>query len=194
MEVSAAAPDGVRAENPIHGSDQQSCPPSAPAVMITHHVPEVRLPVDHAGRRVAPALPAREDAEDRRDLDPAPPAHRPAAAAAAPPETELGGPGPARGPAQRDTQSPPPRAAAAGHPAHDPALAPRHRPPPPGRQFRARQHGPPGDPPDHQGPGPPASPAEPRMGYRRIHGELAGPGVTVAAPAVWEILQTSGTG
>src|ERR1035441_6625534 len=34
----------------------------------------------------------------------------------------------------------------------------------------------------------------PEWGYRRIHGELAGPGVTVAAPAVWEILQTSGTG
>jgi hypothetical protein len=27
--------------------------------MITRHVPEVRLPVDHAGRRVAPAVPAR---------------------------------------------------------------------------------------------------------------------------------------
>src|ERR1035437_6567530 len=34
----------------------------------------------------------------------------------------------------------------------------------------------------------------PDWGYRRIHGELAGPGVTVAAPAVWEILQTNGTG
>jgi hypothetical protein len=50
--------DTVRAENPIHGSDQQSCPPGAPAVIVTHHVPEVRLPVDHAGRRVAPAVPA----------------------------------------------------------------------------------------------------------------------------------------
>src|ERR1035438_8404922 len=43
--------------------------------------------------------------ENRRDLDPAPPAHRPAAAAAAPPETELGGPGTARDPGRRDTQS-----------------------------------------------------------------------------------------
>src|ERR1039458_8273736 len=34
----------------------------------------------------------------------------------------------------------------------------------------------------------------PKWGYRRIHRGLAGPGVTVAAPAVWEILQTSGTG
>src|ERR1039457_3880997 len=54
--------------------------------------------------------------EDRRDLDPAPPAHSPAAAAAAPPETELGGPGTPRDPAQRDTEGTPPRAAAAGHP------------------------------------------------------------------------------
>src|ERR1019366_8315438 len=34
----------------------------------------------------------------------------------------------------------------------------------------------------------------PEWGYRRIHGELAGPGVNVAAPAVWEILQANGTG
>jgi putative transposase len=33
-----------------------------------------------------------------------------------------------------------------------------------------------------------------QWGYRRIHGELAGPGVNVAAPAVWEILQANGTG
>jgi putative transposase len=31
-------------------------------------------------------------------------------------------------------------------------------------------------------------------GYRRIHGELAGLGVKVAASTVWEILKTSGTG
>src|SRR6266705_735945 len=109
----------ARAENPIHGSDQQSYPPGAPAVLITHHVPEVRLPADHAGRRVAPAVPAREDAEDRRDLDPAPPAHRPAAAAAAPAKAEPGGPGPLRGAAQRDTCSAPPQTAAAVHPGRD---------------------------------------------------------------------------
>jgi putative transposase len=34
----------------------------------------------------------------------------------------------------------------------------------------------------------------PEWGYRRIHGELAGLGVKVAAPAVWEILKTNGTG
>src|ERR1017187_220484 len=54
--------------------------------------------------------------EDHRDLDPAPPAHSPAAAPPAPPKTELGGPGTPRDPAQRDTEGTPPRAAAAGHP------------------------------------------------------------------------------
>src|ERR1039458_9330637 len=34
----------------------------------------------------------------------------------------------------------------------------------------------------------------PEWGYRRIHAELAGLGVNVAAPAVWEILQANGTG
>src|ERR1039457_3549233 len=77
--------------------------------MIIDDVPAVRVPPDHAASSVAAAVPARGDMEDRRDPAPAPPAHRPAAAAAAPPETELGRPGPARGPAQRDTQSPPPR-------------------------------------------------------------------------------------
>src|ERR1039457_6957146 len=107
----------------IHGSDQQSCSPGTSPVMITVHVPAVRVPADHAASRVAAAVPARGGVEDRRDLDPAPPARRPAAAAAAPPEAELGGPGPARGTAQRDTESPPTRIAAAGHPGHDPALA-----------------------------------------------------------------------
>src|ERR1019366_3610493 len=31
----------------------------------------------------------------------------------------------------------------------------------------------------------------PEWGYRRIHGELSGPGVKIAAPAVWEILKTN---
>jgi putative transposase len=34
----------------------------------------------------------------------------------------------------------------------------------------------------------------PEWGYRRIHGELAGLGVKVAASTVWEILQTNGIG
>jgi hypothetical protein len=98
--------------------------------MITDHMPAVPVPPDHLAGRMAAAVPACGDVEDRRDLDPAPPGRGPAAAAAAPPEAELGGPGPARGPARRDTQSAPPRAVAAGHPGHRRALAPRHRPVP----------------------------------------------------------------
>ncbi len=48
----------VRAENPVHGSYQQSCHPSRPAVMITGQVPAVRLPPDHAGGLMAAAVPA----------------------------------------------------------------------------------------------------------------------------------------
>src|ERR1019366_408866 len=69
----------VRAENRIHASDQQSCSLSALAVMITGHVPAVRVPPGYATSRVAAAVPASGDVEDRRNLDPAPPAHRPAA-------------------------------------------------------------------------------------------------------------------
>jgi len=101
---------------------------------------------------------------DRRDLDPAPPARRPATAAAAPPSPDLSGPRTARGPAQRDTESAASGAAAAGHSGHDPALAPRHCPVPLGCQIQAGQDRPPGYPPEHQGPGPPASQGEPRMG------------------------------
>src|SRR5690242_12653545 len=97
--------------------------------------------------------------EDRRDPAPASPARRPATTAAAPPEAGLGGPGTHDDPARRDTESPPPRAAAAGHPGHDPALAPRHRPPL-GRQVDPRQDRPAGNPPEHQGPGLAAGPRE----------------------------------
>src|SRR5258706_8783426 len=118
-------PETVRAENPVHGSNQQSCSPSRPAVMITGHVPAVRLPPHHAGRLIAAAVPAHGGVADRRDLAPAPPARHSATAAAPSPEPELSGPGTARDPARRDTESAAPRAAAAGHPRHDPALAPR---------------------------------------------------------------------
>src|SRR2546430_14385480 len=99
--------------------------------------------------------------ENRRDLDPAPPARRTATAAAAPPEAGLGGPGTSRDPARGDTERPPARAAAAGHPRHPLALAPRYRPPPLGRPLHARQDRPAGHPPEHPSPGPPAGPPGP---------------------------------
>ena len=49
-------------------------------------------------------------------------------------------------------------------PGHDLALAPRHRPAPLVRQIQARRNWPPGHPPEHQGPGPPASQGEPGRG------------------------------
>src|ERR1039458_691552 len=59
-------------------------------------------------------------------------------------------------------------------------------------RVHAGQDRPAGDPPECQGPGPPARTREHRWGYRRIHGELAGLGVKVAASTVWEILKASG--
>ena len=50
--------DDENAENLVHGSDQQGCDPRRSAVMITDHVPAVRVPPDHMGHRVAPAVPA----------------------------------------------------------------------------------------------------------------------------------------
>ena len=86
------AGEPVRAENPVRGSDQQGCFSGRPAVMITHHVPAVRLPPDHAGGLMAAAVLAQGGVAGCRDLGPAPPARRTATAAAAPPELELGGP------------------------------------------------------------------------------------------------------
>src|SRR6266571_5006049 len=124
--------------------------------------------------------------EDRRDLDPAPPARRPATAAAAPPEAGLGGPGPARDPARRDTESAAPGAAAAGHPGHGLALAPRHRPPPLGRQVQARQDRQASHPPEHQGPGPPAGPREPPgWGYGMGNTEQGRDGPRAAADCAY---------
>src|SRR6266480_3381259 len=114
--------------------------------------------------------------EDRGDLDPAPPTRHTPAAAAAPSEAELGGPGPARDPAQRDTENAVPEAGAAGYPGHDRALAPRHRPPPLGRQVHARQDWPAVDPAEHPGPRPPAGPRESRMGIPKDPRRVGRPG------------------
>jgi hypothetical protein len=54
----SVTPGTVRAENRIHGSDQQSCSPGAPLVIITGHDPAVRVPPYNATSRVAAAVPA----------------------------------------------------------------------------------------------------------------------------------------
>ena len=48
----------VRAENLVRGSGQQGCSPGRPAVMISDHVPAVRVPPDYAGRRGVAAVAA----------------------------------------------------------------------------------------------------------------------------------------
>jgi hypothetical protein len=58
-------------------------------MMITDHVPAVGVPLDHAASRVAAAVPARRYVEDRRNLDPAPPARRPTAPSGAPTDRTL---------------------------------------------------------------------------------------------------------
>jgi len=128
--------------------------------------------------------------EDRRDLGPASPARRPAAAAA---EAELGGPGTTSDPAQPDTK------------AHRHGLRLLVTPDTILRWHRdiarrgqaARSM--------HGKTGRPATRANiralvlrlarenPEWGYCQIHGELAGLGVRVAASTVWEILQNAGT-
>jgi hypothetical protein len=52
------APAPVRAENLVGRCDQQSCPSGRPAMMITGHVPAVRLPPDHATDLMAAAISA----------------------------------------------------------------------------------------------------------------------------------------
>ena len=54
----APARERVRAENLVRRCDQQSCPSGRPAMMITGHVPAVRLPPDHATDLMAAAISA----------------------------------------------------------------------------------------------------------------------------------------
>ena len=129
----------MRAENRIQGSDQQSCSPGASPVMITVHVPAVRvllitrlaawlrLSRREEAWKTAEILILRHQLAVLQRRQPRRPklnwADRALLAATA----------------RRDTQSPPPGAAAAGHPGHDPALAPRHRPAPLGGAVYAWQ-------------------------------------------------------
>jgi hypothetical protein len=124
---------------------------------------------------------------DRRNLDPAPPARGPAAAAAALPEAELGGPGPARGPARRDTES--------GRHGLRLLVTPDtivrwHRDIVRrwGGPVRARQDRPTARR-NIKALAIRLARENPEWGYRRIHGELAGLGVPVPASPVWEILK-----
>ena len=67
VECSRRPSATVRAENPVHGSDQQSCASRRLAVMITDHVPAVRLPPDHASGRVAAAAAVCRETADTTD-------------------------------------------------------------------------------------------------------------------------------
>jgi hypothetical protein len=165
-----------------------------PPVMITGHVPAVPFPPDHAGHRVAAAVPARGCVEDRRDLDPAPPAPGPAAPVGGPPEAGAGGPGPARGPARRDTKA---RRHGLRLLVTPDTILRWHRDIVRRRWAARSKRGRTGRPATRRNIRALVlrlARENPEWGYRRIHGELAGPGVKVAAPAVWEILQASGTG
>jgi hypothetical protein len=130
--------------------------------------------------------------EYRGDLDPAPSACRPAAPAAAAAEAELGGPGTARYPARRNTESTAPGAAAADYPGHDRALAPRQRPPPlgrPGPRAAGLADQRPGATSGHWSGG---WLARTRLGVPQDPWRARRSGVKVAASAVWEILKASG--
>jgi putative transposase len=160
--------------------------------MITVHVPAVRVPADHAASSVAAAVPARADVENRRNLDPAPPARRLQ-----------------RHQARRPKFNWADRALLAALLAVIPK-ARRHglrllvtpdtilrwhrdilRRRQAARSMRGRS-------------GRPATRRNikalvlrlawenPEWGYRRIHGELAGLGVRVSASTVWEILKNAG--
>src|ERR1017187_2266924 len=77
----------VLAEMLVQVSGQQSCHPGRLTVMITGHVPAVRLPPDHARRGMAAAVMGWGGVAVHRDLDLAQSAR--CAPAAVPPETEL---------------------------------------------------------------------------------------------------------
>jgi hypothetical protein len=132
--------------------------------------------------------------EGRRDPDVAPSARcRPARAAEGSFEAGVAGPGVA-GPARRDAASRPAGSDAADrHSRHDLAMASRDivR----GRWARLSRRGRSGRPPTRRNVRPVvlrlARENESR-GYRRVHGELAGPGITVAPPTVWQILKDPG--
>src|SRR6266516_2518270 len=187
LQERRAARAAVRAENLVRGFDQQGCFPGRSAVMITDHVPAVRVPPDHAGRRVR--LSRREEAwktaeililrqqivvlqrrpprrprlnwADRALLGVIPKARRQGLRLLVTPDTILRW--------HRD-------------------IVRRRRA---GRSMRGRT-GRPATRRNIQALVRRLARENPEWGYRRIHGELAGLGVKVAASTVWEILKASG--
>jgi putative transposase len=139
-----------------------------------------------------PAVTADEQHRQRhRDPGAAPPTHRPAAPDR---QTTLYAtrPGVALRPA------PPPTPAHAAQPSpdrlprHHPALAPRPSAPPPRPGIPPPTAGTTAHHPQHPLTRPPPGSRQPELGYRRVHGELATRGITVAPSTVWEILQVNG--
>jgi hypothetical protein len=131
--------------------------------------------------------------EGRGDLDAAPSARcRPARAASRSFVSDVAGPGVA-GAAGRDTaRRPPQRDTADRHSRHDRAMA---RDIVCRRQARVPHRGRSGRPQVHRN----VRSVVLRLageneswGYRRIHGELAGLGITVASSTVWQILGSAG--
>jgi quercetin dioxygenase-like cupin family protein len=185
-------PAPVRAENLVRGCDRQRCPACRPAVMITGHVPAVHRPPDHAGALMAAAVPARGSMEDRRDPAPAPPARRPATPAATPPEPGLGRPGTARDPAAVIPKARRPGLRLLVTPDTVPRwhrdIARRRR----GARSKRGRTGRPATRRNIKALALRLARDNPGRGYRRIHGELAGLGVKIAAPAAWEIPNKAG--
>jgi putative transposase len=71
-------------------------------------------------------------------------------------------------------------------------MAPRHRTPPVGACVAPWPHRPSAGAPQRAVCGAAAGGRERVLGYRRIHGELAGLGITVAPSTVWQILKSAG--
>ena len=155
----------MSAENPIHGCEQQSCGVGDPAVMITGHVPAVRVPPHHAvlQRRQPrrPNLTWADRALFATQLSVAPKARRHGLRLLVTPDTILRW--------HRDIV----RRRWAARSMRGKTGRPTTR-----RSIRAlvlrlaREN--------HE------------WGYRRIHRELAGLGVKVAASTVWGILKNAG--
>src|ERR1035438_632620 len=160
--------------------------------MITGHVPAVRVPPDHPARRRAAAVPPCGSAEDCRDPDPAPPARRPQRRQGCRPKltwadrallaTLLGVIPRARRQGLRLLVTPD-------------TIVRWHRDIVRRRWAARSMRGTSGRPATRRNIRALVvrlARENPSWGYRRIHGELAGMGVKVAASTAWEILKTAG--